>query len=51
MPNIADTDAQEIPWCPGYRNFVLAGLACCWIHRRHADSGFGTTMAPGEMPK
>ena len=32
MPIIANTDAQEIPWRPGYRNFVLAGrdqgLAC-----------------------
>src|SRR6185295_18198761 len=25
MPIIANTDAQEIPWRPGYRNFVLAG--------------------------
>jgi 2-haloacid dehalogenase len=28
-----------------------AGLASCWIYRRHADSGFGATMAPSEMPK
>lgn len=28
-----------------------AGLASCWIHRRHADTGFGATMAPSEMPK
>jgi len=32
MPIIPNTDAQEIPWRPGYRNFVLAGreqgLAC-----------------------
>jgi mannose-6-phosphate isomerase-like protein (cupin superfamily) len=32
MPVIANTEAQEIPWRPGYRNFVLAGqdqgLAC-----------------------
>jgi 2-haloacid dehalogenase len=28
-----------------------AGLTSCWIYRRHADSGFGATMAPGEMPK
>jgi len=25
MPIIANTNAQEIPWRPGYRNFVLAG--------------------------
>ena len=25
MPVIANSDAQEIPWRPGYRNFVLAG--------------------------
>jgi mannose-6-phosphate isomerase-like protein (cupin superfamily) len=25
MPIIQNTDAQEIPWRPGYRNFVLAG--------------------------
>ena len=32
MPVIANGEAQEIPWRPGYRNFVLAGrdqgLAC-----------------------
>lgn len=32
MPIIANIDAPEIPWRPGYRNFVLAGrdqgLAC-----------------------
>ena len=32
MPIIPNTDAQEISWRPGYRNFVLAGreqgLAC-----------------------
>jgi len=32
MPIIANTEAREIPWRPGYRNFVLAGreegLAC-----------------------
>lgn len=32
MPIIANSEAQEIPWRPGYRNFVLAGrdqgLAC-----------------------
>ncbi|ESY89198.1 MULTISPECIES: haloacid dehalogenase type II [unclassified Mesorhizobium] len=27
------------------------GLKSCWIHRRHADQGFGATMHPGEMPK
>lgn len=27
-----------------------AGLASCWIHRRHAAGGFGATMAPEEMP-
>ncbi|TPL79148.1 haloacid dehalogenase type II [Mesorhizobium sp. B2-3-13] len=27
------------------------GLASCWIHRRHADQGFGATMHPGDMPK
>jgi 2-haloalkanoic acid dehalogenase type II len=27
------------------------GLANCWIHRRHAQSGFGATMNPGEMPR
>ena len=27
------------------------GLASCWIHRRHAQAGFGATMDPGEMPK
>ena len=25
MPVIANADAKEIPWRPGYRNFVLAG--------------------------
>lgn len=25
MPIIANADAKEIPWRPGYRNFVLAG--------------------------
>jgi mannose-6-phosphate isomerase-like protein (cupin superfamily) len=32
MPIVPNTDAEEIPWRPGYRNFVLAGrdqgLAC-----------------------
>lgn len=32
MPIIPNADAREIPWRPGYRNFVLAGrdqgLAC-----------------------
>lgn len=32
MPIIPNTEAREIPWRPGYRNFVLAGrdqgLAC-----------------------
>ena len=27
-----------------------AGLASCWIHRRHADTGFGATMAPSVTP-
>jgi len=27
------------------------GLASCWIHRRHDQSGFGATMNPGKMPK
>lgn len=26
------------------------GLANCWIHRRHAKSGFGATMKPAAMP-
>jgi 2-haloacid dehalogenase len=26
------------------------GLATCWIHRRHAESGFGATMNPGTPP-
>jgi len=27
-----------------------AGLANCWIYRRHDQTGFGATMNPGEMP-
>lgn len=27
-----------------------AGLASCWIHRRHEAGGFGATMNPGRMP-
>ena len=27
------------------------GLASCWIHRRHGQSGFGATMQPGTMPR
>ena len=27
------------------------GLASCWIHRRHAQAGFGATVNPGETPK
>ncbi|MGY2052191.1 haloacid dehalogenase type II [Methylobacterium sp. JK268] len=27
------------------------GLASCWIHRRHAEEGFGATMDPGTMPR
>jgi 2-haloalkanoic acid dehalogenase type II len=26
------------------------GLASCWIYRRHAETGFGATMDPGERP-
>jgi putative hydrolase of the HAD superfamily len=26
------------------------GLASCWIHRRHAQTGFGATIAPAETP-
>lgn len=26
------------------------GLASCWIHRRHAQPGFGATRDPGETP-
>jgi 2-haloacid dehalogenase len=25
-------------------------LKSCWIHRRHAQEGFGATMDPGELP-
>lgn len=28
-----------------------AGLASCWIYRRHDDEGFGATMNPGTMPR
>jgi len=27
------------------------GLATCWIHRRHAEGGFGATMNPGRTPR
>ena len=27
------------------------GLATCWIHRRHAQEGFGATRDPGQMPR
>jgi len=27
------------------------GLASCWIHRRHAQGGFGATMDPGATPR
>jgi 2-haloacid dehalogenase len=27
------------------------GLVSCWIHRRHAQEGFGATMSPGTMPR
>ena len=27
MPVVRNEDAQEIPWRPGYRNYVLAGRA------------------------
>ena len=26
------------------------GLASCWIHRRHGQTGFGATMNPGRTP-
>ena len=26
------------------------GLATCWIHRRHAQGGFGATLTPEKMP-
>jgi 2-haloacid dehalogenase len=28
-----------------------AGLASAWIHRRHAQKGFGATQPPGTMPR
>ena len=28
-----------------------AGLATCWIHRRHAQRGFGATPDPGATPR
>lgn len=27
------------------------GLASCWIHRRHAQGGFGATMTPATTPR
>jgi 2-haloacid dehalogenase len=27
------------------------GLTSCWIHRRHADEGYGATQAPDSMPQ
>jgi 2-haloalkanoic acid dehalogenase type II len=27
------------------------GIASCWIHRRHAQQGFGATMDPGTKPQ
>jgi 2-haloacid dehalogenase len=27
------------------------GLASCWIHRRHAQEGFGAAMNPGSVPR
>jgi 2-haloalkanoic acid dehalogenase type II len=27
------------------------GLASCWIHRRHAQQGFGATLNPGAIPR
>ena len=27
------------------------GFANCWIYRRHAQTGFGATMEPGDMPE
>jgi 2-haloacid dehalogenase/putative hydrolase of the HAD superfamily len=27
------------------------GLASCWIHRRHAQEGFGATLKPGIVPR
>ena len=27
------------------------GLASCWIHRRHAQTGFGATVDPGATPR
>lgn len=32
---------------PGKRH----GLTSCWIHRRHAQKGFGATMHPGTLPE
>jgi 2-haloacid dehalogenase len=26
------------------------GVATCWIHRRHAEGGFGATVNPGKIP-
>ena len=28
-----------------------AGLASCWIHRRHGQDGFGATMRPADLPR
>lgn len=34
-----------------HRQANAFGLASCWIHRRHAQKGFGATMDPGQMPR
>ncbi len=42
MPVIANADAKEIPWRPGYRNFVLAGRD----HGMKCVTGF-SVLQPG----
>lgn len=34
-----------------HARIARAGLASAWIHRRHAQGGFGATRPPDQMPK
>lgn len=47
MPVIANAEAKELPWRPGYRHFVLAGQdqgIACAVSRAEVQPGAGAPL-------
>ena len=48
MPVVKNAEAREIPWRPGYRNYVLAGEAEGAVHGLlHEDGAQGADHGDG----